>query len=1284
MILLHCISGRAAQALPTRAMTMHSASWRNPSVVPRRRHYATVENLDDARLWDKPPSSDTASEQERPPSAASAVAPRTSKLDPKAQDVTEALHAHLRSIAPAKQQGLGRKINNAKRSRNPVAALKALSKREGLSKVNRASKPGPESQSDVPEPPISTVQVMDVQHVQRTTTLPKPEEYPGAPTELFEPKFVVVAISNACQHLKIPLQADVTYSMRQGLPASFMKRNPNGLHVCNLSVDLPGVGVETAQGEDHAKGGAKSSAWLQIAAKMHANGTLKDLFPESVRKGKTAALELASDVGPVLDAATLDPQVMANEKDAKTDVYNYAAGLGYVPEFEAGIRTVRARPRPGKRATGKVKPKAVVQVTIKLAELQIEVAAAGTNLATAEIAAALAFKRKAEEQHTSLGEQAPQAQEEFSLLTVETAAHFFNFYKETQGRAYIEIEYEQTDMIGQSHTRAQFKINDELIGKPVTMKTKKEAETISYLTAAVALTRTQPDLLTAFAERMKRGKGKVLRTMPPVDLQVDIGTLQVMRDALVEARQAGLPDSRETLLAAEDRTAMNTSRGRLRTILTSEEVKRASLALEARLDAFESDEILKDLRAKKASLPMNQYRDKVLSMVSDNLYSIVVGATGSGKTTQVPQIILDAEIRKGTGGNCNIICTQPRRIAATSVAQRVAAERDERLQQSIGYHVRFEPRLPETGGSVTYCTTGILLEQLKHDPEGIMNSVSHIIIDEVHERDMNIDFLMIVLKKAIKARQLANKSIPKVVLMSATLDTNLFSNYFTQPVAGGVVQPAPCVSVPGRTFPVKEKYLGDIMHDMLGTRRAEWNALSKLDRASIDYLKSETAFSASNSKSAGESPIDSVIDWKRQTALASEEETTAAEDKEEGLVPTALAAATIAQICESSEDGAILAFFPGLEEIRQTQQILLGQTIFGQNFSDTTKYKIFLLHSSVPAAQQSEVFQPLPPGCRKIVLSTNIAETSVTVADVKYVVDTGKLRETRYDQLRRITALKCVWESKSNSKQRAGRAGRVQDGFYYALFSQERHQSMGVIGLPELLRSDLQETCLSIKAQGYDESVGSFLAQAIEPPPKSAVTAAVSNLAAIEAFTEDEKLTDLGRLLSKLPVHPTLAKMIILGIIFRCLDPMLVLGAASAERSLFVNPIGSEMRGVAKRARQSYAHGEASDHLAIYGAFREMRTLRDQYGLGAAMDRARDNMVHLGAFKSIDQTARQIVDVLTEARILPRVDYISSSSEHHGPSDLNINSDNTALLKCLLLAGQHPNVAAKTNQKGMT
>jgi ATP-dependent RNA helicase DHX36 len=664
---------------------------------------------------------------------------------------------------------------------------------------------------------------------------------------------------------------------------------------------------------------------------------------------------------------------------------------------------------------------------------------------------------------------------------------------------------------------------------------------------------------------------------------------------------------------------------------------------------------------------------------------------------------LEQAIKSGHGADCNVICTQPRRIAATSVAQRVAVERNEPLQKSVGYQVRFDSKLPLPGGSITYCTTGILLQQLRHNPDEVLDGITHLVIDEVHERDIMIDYLLIILKRVLKARKQNGKAPVRVVLMSATMDTELFSTYFKTKNEEGYTVACPHLSVPGRAFPVKEYYLEDIKQMLKSYPQQQLGLLR--DEDTRQYLSVEENFtpistsvsrvqSAAPSNAASRDPsravspnreleqeddgADATINWKQEVSIRSDGQASVTTEKDDAIVPIGLAATTLAHIVKTSEDGAILVFLPGLDEILKMDEAIRRFRPLGVDFSDSTKYRLYMLHSSIP--NQNEVFDDISEGCRKIILSTNIAETSITIPDVKYVVDAGKMREKQYEQARRITQLVCTWISKSNSKQRAGRAGRVQDGNYYALFSRSRFESFRATGLPEMLRSDLQEICLDIKLQGFKDPVGQFLSEAIEPPAPHAIEASLRQLLALGAIDQDERLTQLGHVLATMPVEPALGKMILLAVIFRCLDPILILGASAGGRDLFVAP--PERRQEANRARHSFIRGTSSDHMGIINAFKAWREVRDMDGPFAANRFAEQNFLHRGALKTLDQTAKQVEDILVEIGLVPRVGRGDRYRGEFGHPQLNSSSNCVPLIKALTLAGMYPNLAICTGGRG--
>ena len=953
------------------------------------------------------------------------------------------------------------------------------------------------------------------------------------------------------------------------------------------------------------------------------------------------------------------------KKDALVDIYNYAARFNMVPQIKAE--------RMNRKERGRTRQ--YVAVSVELFEQGIRVSGIATEIAAAEVKAGILFKKEAERHHAERGSDAIVIKDS-GALTTENASQFLEFYKILRPGSRIEMA---SEAVPQKHgqrlalKRAQLKINGEPVGEAVEMASKKRAEDIASLTACVALKKKEADLHPRFLQALKSGNGQILRPVPPMDFKVDEDCSLVMRETLLAARKAGLPDTVNDLVLENE--APEDARGVYRSRLSAYEKEHQSWSLQQKLSDYLRDPKLVNLREKRADLPMNQNKVKVLDLVNNNIYSIIVGATGSGKTTQVPQILLEEAVAQGQGAECNILCTQPRRIAATSVARRVAVEKAEKLQESVGYHVRFDARLPAVGGSITYCTTGILLQHLQHHPDEVMDRNSHLVIDEVHERDMQIDFLLILLRKSVTSRKSRGKAVPRIVLMSATLDTELFASYFKSEIDGENPVDCPSLTVPGRLFPVKEKYLHEIVTEMKASSQPSQLRAMHSDADSQQFLVLEEKFRLENPTTTSiSSPKDetSVIDWKRERIVSAEDGTvTFKDEKEKALIPIGLVASTVAHIARTSQDGAILVFLPGLAEITKVHNSLLTST-FGVECRDPAKYKVFLLHSSI-AASQNDVFEPVPEGCRKIILATNIAETSVTIPDVQHVVDTGKLREKQYDQTRRISQLACTWISKSNAKQRAGRAGRVQNGNYYALFTKERYESLRAVGLPELLRVDLQETCLKIKAMAFKTPIRQFLAEAIEPPSPSSVDTSVINLEALDALTDEEEITPLGRLLASLPVHPTLGKMIVLGIIFRCLDPMLILGAASAERSLFLNPL--EARAEAHNAKISFVEGSASDQIALLNAVRELRGLRDEYGERTMSDFAHRNYLHINSFKTIDATAEQIQDILFQAGLIPRTPLRQRVRCQIGDPGLNVNSLNVPLIKALALSGFHPNLA---------
>ncbi|XP_077174696.1 putative ATP-dependent RNA helicase DHX34 isoform X2 [Paroedura picta] len=470
---------------------------------------------------------------------------------------------------------------------------------------------------------------------------------------------------------------------------------------------------------------------------------------------------------------------------------------------------------------------------------------------------------------------------------------------------------------------------------------------------------------------------------------------------------------------------------------------------------------LAQLQKERAALPIARFREPLLAAVAKSQVVVVAGDTGCGKSTQVPQFLLDA-------GYTHVACTQPRRIACVALAKRVACESLQQYGSQVGYQIRFESTR-SAATRLVFLTEGLLLRQAQRDPA--LPGYQVLLVDEVHERHLHGDFLLGLLRRLLPARPDL-----KLLLMSATINIRLFADYF-----GG----APVIQVPGRLFPIT------VLHEPIPPEEGVTGRKDRLDpRPFLRVLQ--------------------AIDHRYPP----------------------------------EERGDLLIFLSGVAEIGAVVEAAQAYA------ARTQRWVVLPLHSTLSVAEQDKVFDVAPPGVRKCIVSTNIAETSVTIDGVRFVLDSGKVKELSYDPKAKLQRLQEFWISRASAEQRKGRAGRTGPGVCYRLYAESDYESFAAYSLPEIQRVALDSLVLQMKSMGLgDPRAFPFL----EPPPAASLETAVGYLKQQGALDPEESLTPLGTLLAELPVEVVVGKMLVLGTLFGLAEATLTTAAVLSVPSPFLH-----------------------------------------------------------------------------------------------------------------------------------
>ncbi|KAI5999044.1 P-loop containing nucleoside triphosphate hydrolase protein [Pisolithus albus] len=539
--------------------------------------------------------------------------------------------------------------------------------------------------------------------------------------------------------------------------------------------------------------------------------------------------------------------------------------------------------------------------------------------------------------------------------------------------------------------------------------------------------------------------------------------------------------------------------------VTGDQVRKAlEHEVNAFTKAYHTPQYRKILEVRK-KLPVYSQMDQFFKMFSENQIIVMVGETGSGKTTQIPQFVAYSDLPHTKGKI--VACTQPRRVAAMSVAKRVAEEMDVELGREVGYSIRFEDMTEPGKTFLKYMTDGMLLREAMNDPE--LKRYSTIILDEAHERTLATDILMGILKKLAKSR-----SDLKIIVMSATLDALKFQKYFGLQSDS----PAPLFKVPGRTHPVEVFY----------TQEPE-----------PDYVEA--------------------------------------------------AIRTVLMIHRAEDPGDILLFLTGEEEIEDAcRKIKLeADDLINQDPDSVGPLICVPLYSSLPPQQQQRIFDPPPPSKtpdgppgRKVVVSTNIAETSLTIDGIVYVVDPGFSKQKVYNPRIRVESLLVTPISKASAQQRAGRAGRTRPGKCFRLYTEKDFMSeLEEQTHPEILRSNLANTVLELVKAGIKDLVRFDY---VDAPAPETLMRALELLNFLAALDDEGNLTALGSVMAEFPLDPQLSKMLIVSPEFKCSNEILTITAMLSVPNVWLRPNNLRKEADAAKALFTVPDG---DHLTLLNVY---------------------------------------------------------------------------------------------------
>ncbi|KAK6182959.1 hypothetical protein SNE40_010524 [Patella caerulea] len=547
------------------------------------------------------------------------------------------------------------------------------------------------------------------------------------------------------------------------------------------------------------------------------------------------------------------------------------------------------------------------------------------------------------------------------------------------------------------------------------------------------------------------------------------------------------------------------------------------------LGSIQNKENYQKLQIERLQLPIYSARKRLLQEIQKLDTVIVIGETGSGKTTQIPQFLLESGMHRGK----TIAITQPRRVAAITVSQRVAEEKKTAVGRLVGYCVRFEDMTSEAT-KIKYMTDGMLLREAILDPQ--LKRYSVVILDEAHERTIHTDVLFGVVKDCQKERR--KKGIPplKIIVMSATMDVDHFSRYFNN---------APVLYLEGRQFPIQVYYACNPQSDYLF---ASLVTLFKIHK-------------------------------------------------------------------EAPKGHDILLFLTGQEEIESAVQSI--KEISRDKEQEDLTLIVCPLYAALPSQAQLRVFQPTPKGARKVIVSTNIAETSVTIHGIRYVIDCGMVKAKVYNPNSGLDILKVVRVSKAQALQRTGRAGRESPGTCYRLYTESEYESLQTSTVPEILRCNLASVMLQLLALGISDIINFDF---MDKPDTESIVSALDQLHLLGAVEKADniQLTQLGKQMAAFPLDPRMSKTILAAKDYDCLEEVLSVVSLLSVESILVNP--ARKRAEAMAAQQKFMSSDG-DHITLLNIYKSYK------GVGGNKQWCQENFINNRNMKTAMDVRKQLREI---------------------------------------------------------